>query len=140
MKIVILSVWFSDRMGYIENCLPKALARLGHDVHVLSSTAQVYYNEPNYDIIYKSFIGERIQPEGIYEIDGYTLHRLNFGTISNKIFIKNLKGKLKAINPDVVQAFDAFSFLTLQGAFNKLFLKYKFFTANHYGCFCFSIV
>ncbi len=131
MKIVILSVWFSDRMGYIENCLPKALAKLGHNVHVISSRAQVYYNEPNYDTIYKSFLGDKIQPDGIYRIDGYTLHRLPFGIINNKIFLRKLNAKLKEINPDVVQSFDAFSFLTLQGAFYKLFLKYKFFTANH---------
>ena len=131
MKIVFLSVWFSERMGYIENCLPKALAKLGHDVHVISSTAQVYYNEPNYDIIYKSFLGERFQPDGIYRIDGYSLHRLPFGLINNKIFLKKLKEKLREINPDIVQAFDPFSFLTLQGAYYKLLLKYKFFTANH---------
>jgi glycosyltransferase involved in cell wall biosynthesis len=131
MKIVILAVWFSDNMGYIENCLPKSLAKMGHEVHVITSTAQVYYDEPNYDKIYRSYLGERIQHIGVLKIDGYLLHRLPFGTISKKIYLKSIRKKLKEIKPDVVQAFDAFSFLTLQGAYYKLFFKYKFFTANH---------
>ncbi|NOU19896.1 MAG: glycosyltransferase family 4 protein [Bacteroidales bacterium] len=131
MKIVILSIWYSDKMGYIENCLPKALAKLGHEVHVITSTAQVYYDEPNYDKIYKLYLGDRIQKEGTCELDGFMLHRLPFGTIQKKIYLKSIRKKLKEINPDIVQTFDAFSFLTLQGAYYKLFFKYKFFTANH---------
>ena len=60
MKIVILSSWFSERMGYIENCLPKALALLGHEVHVVSSTAQVYFNSPDYKEVYEPFLGKII--------------------------------------------------------------------------------
>lgn len=131
MKIVILSIWYSEKMGYVENLLSKALASLGHEVHVITSTAQVYYNEPNYDIIYKPYLGERIQKESVKEIDGFKLHRLPFLEIGNKIVIKQLGAKLKEIKPDIVQAFDAFSFLTLQGAFYKPILGYKFFTANH---------
>ena len=131
MKIVFLSVWFSDRMGYIENCLPKALAKLGNEVHVISSTAQVYYNEPNYDAIYKPYLGDRIQAEGSSSVDGFTLHRLPFGTIQGKIYIKKLGKKIKEIDPDVVQSLDAFSFLSFQGTYYKLFHGYKYFTANH---------
>ncbi|MGE0088150.1 MAG: glycosyltransferase family 4 protein [Bacteroidales bacterium] len=131
MKIVFLSVWFSDKMGYIENCLPKALAKLGHEVHVVSSTAQVYYNELNFESIYKPYLGENILQPGKSQIDGFTLHRLPFRTIGGKILIKNLGKKLKEIEPDIVQSFDPFSFITLQGAFYKLHLSYKYFTANH---------
>ena len=48
MKIVIVADWFSENMGYAENCLPKALAELGHDIHVVTSTAQVYFNTKFY--------------------------------------------------------------------------------------------
>jgi len=131
MKIVFLTVWFSDKMGYIENCLPKALAKLGHDVHVVSSTALVYYNEANFDSIYKPYLRENILQPGKSQIDGFTLHRLPFRTIGGKILIKNLGKKLKEIEPDIVQSFDPFSFITLQGAFYKSKLGYKYFTANH---------
>lgn len=118
-------------MGYIENCFPKALAQLGHEVHVISSTAQVYYNDSSYHNIYEPYLGKNIQEIGIKEIDGFKLHRIPFGVLSSKIYLKNLKQKLNEIDPDVVQSFDGFSFLTLQGAFYKLSMRYKFFTANH---------
>lgn len=131
MKIVILSNWFSERMGYIENCLPKSLAKQGHEVHVISSTAQVYYNSPDYKMVYEPFLGKNIQDEGVTEIDGYTLHRIPFFNIDNKVCFKKLGKKLKEIQPDVVQVFDAFSFTTLQAVYYKVVYGYKLFTANH---------
>ncbi len=89
MKIVILSNWFSERMGYIENCLPKALAKQGHEVHVISSTAQVYYNSPDYKNVYEPFLGKNIQEVGVKQVDGYTLHRIPFIDLDNKVCLKN---------------------------------------------------
>jgi len=131
MKIVILSIWFSENMGYSENCLPKSLVKLGHEVHVISSSCQVYYNQPFYNSVYKDYLGEGIQKPGIKEIDGFTLHRLPFGTILDKIYLKVLKRKLNDIRPDIVQTFDTFSFLTLQATLHKLKFGYKLFTANN---------
>ncbi len=131
IKIVILTSWFSERMGYIENCLPKSFAKLGHEVHVISSTAQVYYNHPDYKKIYEPFIGKNIVEEGTKSMDGYCLHRIPFRNIDNKVCFKRLGRKLREIRPDIVQVFDTFSFTTLQAAFYKLFYGYKLFTANH---------
>jgi glycosyltransferase involved in cell wall biosynthesis len=139
MKIVFLSVWFSENMGYIENCLPKSLAALGNEVHVISTTAQVYYNDPDYVSVYEPYLGENIQPEGVKEMDGFKLHRIPFDLFLNKIYFKNLKEKLNEIQPDVVQTFEPFSFYTLQGAFYKFKFKYKFFTANHTVASVFSL-
>jgi glycosyltransferase involved in cell wall biosynthesis len=118
-------------MGYIENCLPKSLAKLGHEVHVVSSTAQVYYNHPDYKKIYEPFLGKNIQEECSRELDGYTLHRIPFYNLGNKVCFKKLGRTLKEIDPDVVQVFDAFSFPTLQAAWYKILFGYKLFTANH---------
>lgn len=139
MKIVILSVWFSENMGYIENCLPKSLAALGNDVHVISTTAQVYYNDPDYNSVYEPYLGKNIQEVGQKSIDGFTLHRLPFDLFLNKIYFKDLKEKLNEIKPDVVQTFEPFSFYTLQAAFYKNKFKYKFFTANHTVASVFSL-
>ena len=131
MRIVILSNWFSEKMGYIENCLPKALAHLGYEVHVVTSTAQIYFNDPMYKESYEGFLGKNIVDEGVRQFEGYTLHRLPFTHFKNKIIIKGLRKKLKEIKPDVVQSFDAISFINLQVIFAKLFLKFGFYTANH---------
>jgi glycosyltransferase involved in cell wall biosynthesis len=139
MRIVFLSVWFSEKMGYIENCLPKSLAALGHDVHVISTTAQVYYNDPDYASVYEPYLGKNIQEVGQKKIDGFTLHRLPFDLFLNKIYFKNLGEKLKELKPDVVQSFEPFSFYTLQGAYYKLKYNYNFFTANHTVASVFSL-
>ncbi len=131
MKIVFLSVWFSENMGYIENCLPKAMASLGHEVHVISSTAQVYYNDPFYKSVYEPYLGTNITQPLTKNVDGFILHRLSFRSLKGKIFLKGLRKELKHIKPDIVQVFDAFSFITMQAAFAKSNVKYKFCTANH---------
>lgn len=131
MKIVLLTNWFSHRMGYIENCLPPALARLGHEVHVVSSTAQVYYYEPHYSTAYEPWLGPGIVPPGIEQLDGFHLHRIPFGELGRKIYLRGLGSTLRAIGPDVVQTFDPFSFITFQAAALKPLLRYHLFTANH---------
>ena len=60
MKIAVITSWFSESMGYSENFFPKALAALGHDVHVISSTAQVYFNSPMYEKTYRKHLGPAI--------------------------------------------------------------------------------
>lgn len=131
MRIVFVSVWFSENMGYIENCLPKAMAFLGHDVHVISSTAQVYYNAPFYKSVYELYLGPNITQPLTKNVDGFLLHRLPFKTIQGKIYLKGVINELEKIKPDVVQVFDAFSFATLQAVWGKFKVKYKFCTANH---------
>jgi hypothetical protein len=54
MKIVFVTAWYSEGMGYLENCLPKAIAKLGHEVHIITSTAQVYYNHEYYAKLIKN--------------------------------------------------------------------------------------
>jgi Glycosyltransferase len=112
MKIVVISSWFSEKMGYSENIFPKALARLGHEVHVLTSTAQVYYNSADYEKTYAKHLGPPIVQPGEKDIYGYTLHRLNFtyhswtalGLLHLKgIHIDGLENLLIQLKPDVIQ-------------------------------------
>ncbi len=106
MKIVFISVWYSEGMGYSENMFPKALANLGEDVHMVTSTAQIYYHLPNYDKIYKPYLGPRFVDSGIKKIDGYTWHRLPYYETQN-IYrgpgIKALYDYLEKLHPDVIQ-------------------------------------
>ena len=120
MKIAIVTDWYSENMGYIENCLPKSLAALGHEVHVLSTNAQVYYNEPFYNKTYSHYLGPALLGCGSKLIDGYTLHRLPIGSFRGRIIIRGIVKKLIEIRPDIVQTFDAASATTMQCALGKL--------------------
>src|ERR1035437_8374532 len=116
MRIAIISDWFSERMGYAENCLPKALASLGHDVHLITTDAQVYFDSPDYASTYEPFIGPPIVPTGEKSLDRYTLHRLPPRRWGGRLRIEGLYGKLNSIRPDIVQTFEVSNMSTLEAS------------------------
>lgn len=109
MKVVFISVWYSEGMGYSENKFPKALAKFGVEVHLLTSTAQIYYYSPNYDKVYKPYLGPKFVEPCKKELDGYTLHRLPYYETKN-IYkgpgIVGLYEYLEKLKPDVIQTFE----------------------------------
>ncbi|MCK9424583.1 MAG: glycosyltransferase family 4 protein [Ignavibacteriaceae bacterium] len=140
MKIVIISSWFSENMGYAENFLPRALAKLGNDVHIITSTAQVYYNSPNYEETYKEHLGPAIVHEETKLIDGFTLHRLPFDEVSKSLLnpfgfygirLIGLFEYLEKLKPDVIQVFNIDEFATFEAAKFAKKNGVKFFTESH---------
>ncbi|MFH0841796.1 MAG: glycosyltransferase family 4 protein [Bacteroidota bacterium] len=131
MRIVLINPCFSEGMGYIENCLPKALASLGHEVFLLTSTGQVYFNHPFYKATYKEFLGESVVEPVEKQIDGYVLKRLSFRLIAGKVLLKGLIKTIRQVDPDIVQTFDPFSLINIQVILAKPFMHYKIFTGNH---------
>lgn len=129
MRIVVLTDWFAEKMGYSENVLPKALAKLGAEVHVVTSDLQPWF--PNYEVAYEPFIGPRIQPTGIKHINGFTLHRLPHGSQKRGIYLKGFHETLQRIRPDIVQCFVIHSFCTYQAVLSRLLLGYKLFLEEH---------
>lgn len=131
MKIVFVSSWFSDKMGYIENCLPPALAKQGHEVHLLTSQAQVYFNEPHFKNSYGKYLGEPIVAAGTYDYRGVTVHRLPFFHYKNRIVLRGLEPTLRELRPDIVHTWEHTHIDTLRLAKLQKKLNYKLFTANH---------
>jgi glycosyltransferase involved in cell wall biosynthesis len=134
MKIVVITRWYSEKMGYIENCLPRALAELGHEVHVVTSTAQVYFNHPFYEKSYQNYLGDRIQPVGSSDTEGgVRLHRLPFWSAAGHIWLRGLTKKIAELQPDIVHTFEHTSPDSVRLALLKKFGagQFKLFTANH---------
>jgi glycosyltransferase involved in cell wall biosynthesis len=131
MKIAVISEWFSENMGYAENMLPKALVSLGHEVDVISSTAQVYFNSPTYAETYQPFLGSRIQPEGIKKVENFQLHRLPLARMEGMPGITGLQKYLEDLKPEVIQTFDVYSESTYDSAVAARNLSAKLFTASH---------
>jgi glycosyltransferase involved in cell wall biosynthesis len=138
MRIVVVSDWFAERMGYAENFLPKALASLGAEVHVIASNVQPYFNSPLYSQTYEPFIGPAIVDCGVKELDGYTLHRLPHAFWRGKLRISGLFERIRKIRPQIVQAFDTFCPSTYELALAKPFLGYKLFLESHIHASVFS--
>jgi len=131
MRIVFLSDWFSEQMGYAENCMPKALAALGHDVHVVTSTAQVYATSDFYNAVYEPYLGEPFVDPEVKRVDGFTLHRLPLSRSRCGGHILGLRKKLIELRPDIVQTYDLTGPTTVTAALVKPLLRFKLFTANH---------
>ena len=132
MRIAIVTDQFSEQMGYAENCLPRALAAQGHDVHIVASNAQVYSEAPFYDAVYGPFLGPALVGCGTTPYDGTTLHRSEWRRLWRRLkYIEGLTATLDAIKPDVVQSFDSISLTTVQIALHSLRGGYLFFTGNH---------
>lgn len=108
LKIAIISDWYSEGMGYAENFLPKALASQGHDVHLITSTAQVYYTSKSYKKTYEPFLGPSVVEPVVKKVDGYTLHRLPLtrAKLSGMPGIEGLNSYLKEISPQIIQVFE----------------------------------
>jgi glycosyltransferase involved in cell wall biosynthesis len=130
-RIVLISDWFAEKMGYSENCLPKALAALGHTVHLITSNAQPYFDSPTYRETYEPFIGPGLVDCETKSLDGYTLHRLPIGRWARRLRLQGLRSKLKELRPEVVQTFDALTLSTLEAAWAQPALGYPLFLETH---------
>jgi glycosyltransferase involved in cell wall biosynthesis len=132
LRIVVLCEQFSEGMGYAENLLPKALAALGHDVHVVSSNAQVYADDPFYADVYGRFLGQAYVDCGVKMVDGFHLHRHRLRRIWRRLrHIDGLARHLGALRPHVVQSFASITLTTVEAALYSMRYGYKFFTGNH---------
>jgi glycosyltransferase involved in cell wall biosynthesis len=129
MKVVLVSDWYAERMGYSENLLPKALAEQGAEVHLVTSNLQPPF--PNYRTTYEPFLGPRVQPVGVTADNGFMVHRLPAGRTNRGVWIRGLWKQLRTLRPDVVQCFTLRSFSAVQAALAKPLLRYELFFEEH---------
>jgi glycosyltransferase involved in cell wall biosynthesis len=130
-RIVVVNSMYTEGMGYLENCLPAALARLGHEVHVVASTFNQYANEPMYDEVYGRFVGPRQVPPQVKEVDGYTLHRLDATLLRGYVRTRGLAAYVDAIGPDVVYSCEVASLDTFALVFGRPTRRYSLFCGTH---------
>jgi glycosyltransferase involved in cell wall biosynthesis len=126
-----VSGFYSEGMGYSENVLSRALAKLGHDVHVVTSTYNVYGSEALYDATYRSFLGPATTAAGSRVVDGYTVHRLPSSLVSGYVNIRGLHAKIRELAPEIVHSLEVASLPTYKLAGLKPFAGFKLFTETH---------
>src|SRR5712671_1435155 len=132
MRIVFITETFSRKMAYLEHTLAKYLARLGAEVHVLTTDLQPYYQLPDFESTYGTFAKENELRAGtIEEHDGYRLHVLPHRVLLGYVRMRGMGEKLAALRPDVVQAFNALGWLSLEAALLQPMSGFRLFTGNH---------
>ena len=132
MRIVFLSDSFAKNMGYLGNILPRYLEELGADVHLITGDLAPYHQIENFAATYGSFSSTTVSPPGTIErVNGFTVHTLAHRHMLGYVRLPGLFGKLKALQPDIVQIQATIGWLPLEAAFFQPVLGYKLFTGNH---------
>jgi glycosyltransferase involved in cell wall biosynthesis len=130
MRVALLTETFSERMGYLESMLPRYLARLGAEVHVIAMDLAPYYWINNFRETYGSF-PEPLIIGTVEAHEGYTLHVLGHKKVGGYMRMMGLRKKLVSIRPHVVQTMAAIGWISLDTALLKSSLGYKLFTGCH---------
>jgi glycosyltransferase involved in cell wall biosynthesis len=138
MRIVILTEHFTPDMGYIENKLPSGLARLGQDVHVISSGLQANHSAPDYETTFEKIHGPKIQKCGTELVDGFTLHRIPHKMLLGHVQIPGLAQYLRQLKPDIVQVHATSNWIAVQAGLAKRSCGYLLFTGAHQTASIFS--
>lgn len=140
MRVALLTEVFSKNMGYLENILPKYLARLGLDVHVVTMGLPPMHHTKDFKETYQGFASRDDLSSGKVETyQGYTLHVLGRSTVMGYLQMVGLRKKLETIRPDIVQTTAPIGWSPLQAAIAKIFVGYKLFTGNHYHASVFPL-
>jgi glycosyltransferase involved in cell wall biosynthesis len=125
-------------MGYLESRLPKYLARLGAEVHVVAMDLPPYYQTGDFKETYGDF-AEQLCAGSTQTQDGYTLHILGHRKLAGHMRMKGLRQKLFALRPAIVQTMVPIGWIPLDAAFWKKLLGYKLFTGSHHHASVFPL-
>jgi glycosyltransferase involved in cell wall biosynthesis len=132
MRIVFSTEWFSEGMGYSENILPVVMARMGHEVFVVSSTMQVYGDHEFYPEVYERFLGPSMVEPGTKVINGVTVIRLPILIWWKRLKIVRARTRtVLGLKPDIVFSWDPRSIQTVLHSFAAWGARYKLFSAVH---------
>jgi glycosyltransferase involved in cell wall biosynthesis len=138
MRLVLLTEFFGKGMGYLENMLPKQLARLGVETHVVASDLPLLCRQNPLSQAYGGF-SEPLRAGAVETLHGYTLHILGHRRMAGHMRLTGLHRKLRAIRPDIVQTMTNIGWVGLDAGFGKTLLGYKLFTGCHYHASVFPL-
>lgn len=123
---------FPRDMGYSNTMLARYLARLGANVHYIATDLPIYHKDRDARSVYSQFSADYTMTPGESELyDGYTVHCIGHRYLLGVPMFTGLLGKLRQIQPDVVQLFINAGWAPLQTAAAKLTLGFTLFSAAH---------
>lgn len=140
MRIAHINIWYSKGFGYTENMLPKALARLGHEVHLITTNTQIYWYESMYKDVYEPMLGPGITSCDTFEENNVIIHRLPFYLFCpfkskfhqfEQFGMMGIYQLLERIKPDVIQTQGINLISTFYAARYAKRNKIRLYTENH---------
>lgn len=113
MRIVHVSSWFQPKLGYSEFHLPKAQAKLGQTVSVITSDR--FFPFPDYDETVGKLLGPRIVGHGDGVEEGVAVLRLRVRfEIRHHMWLLGLADALERLKPEVIHLHEAFTLPVVQ--------------------------
>ncbi len=138
MRVVLLSEVYAKGMGYLENLMPKYLARLGVETHVVATDLSVPSRQDSGISEYNNFVPRNFVGS-VETLDGFTLHILGRKRAFGQDRMALLKEKLASLQPNVVQTMTPIGWIGLDAALYKRSLGYQLFTGCHYHASVFPL-
>lgn len=130
MKIAVIAEHYTRGMGYIENKLPVALASLGAEVHLITSTRSA---SPDFPGLGDSVVGDEGDLEGsVFAEDGVVIHCLPVRTVLRRPKFVGLKSLLRNIRPEIVQTHEMTGWTAMDPARWAKDIGYCFFGGAHW--------
>lgn len=123
---------FAESMGYAITRIPAAMAKHPDvDVHYVTAGLPVYHNIADFERTYGQF--QKLAPPvgSTRQIEGYTVHFVDWKRTAAGIKMVGLGKKLAELQPDVVQTFQHVAWAPLDAAFWQRRVGYHLFTGNH---------
>lgn len=126
-RLAFVCETFAPEMGYLENYLPYALAKLGYKVEIFTSNLPPYY-----------FMGDKnpnknadLLDIGTHYVDGLTVNVLPAQFLLGFPRLQGLKQKLELFNPDIIQSTLCTGWLATDCALYASKHKIPLFTESH---------
>ena len=138
MRIVLISEVFARNMGYLENLLPKYLARLGAEVDVIASALPPEYRRDPLRETYRGF-QQAGAPGSAETLDGFRLHVLAHAPVFGHVRLLGLGRKLAELRPDIVQIMTPIGWIAIDAALHNTRLGYRLFSGCHYHASVFPL-
>jgi glycosyltransferase involved in cell wall biosynthesis len=132
MRIAHVMSWYIPKLGYQENFLPAEQAKLGHEVHIITSDRVPNYK--GYKDHVGRIVGKRIIGQGSFTENGVHIHRLSSSLELNDggiVILRGLHRKIKEISPEIIHAHGAFIPLTAQVVFHNKKTGYGVLVDDH---------
>jgi glycosyltransferase involved in cell wall biosynthesis len=138
VRIVLISEVFAKGMGYLENMLPKYLARLGAQVDVLASSLLPDYSQNPEQQTYRDF-ADPIEPGSVEAMDGFRVHVMRHTMMLGHPRLLGLSEKLNVLQPHIVQTMTPIGWIAIDSAIHQLRLGYRLFSGCHYHASVFPL-
>ena len=138
MHIVLISKVFAPAMGYLENVLPKYLARRGAKVDVVASSLAPSYHQGPIPLA-DGELRPGLAPGSVEPMEGFRLHVLGHDRICGQLRLAGLGQTLEKLQPDIVQTMTPIGWIAAAAAWHRRRLGYRLFSGCHYHASVFPL-